>query len=144
MDTRVNKLVIGFRVNRDGMELGSVTLKRIGFFCFLLNTQHTLIIRIFIFTTTSVACSSAAAGTRQARNRRTTGGTKGGGGTCFPLRLRAACWPTDEQLAIPLYHDKTQFVCVYYCSTPYKAVRVGGGHVLRETTSQGLCGGTRE
>ena len=24
-----------------GMELGSVTLKRIGFFCFQLNTQHT-------------------------------------------------------------------------------------------------------
>ncbi len=36
-------------------------------------------------------------------------------------------------------------VCVYYCSTYYKAVRVGeggegGGHVLRETTSRGLCG----
>ena len=33
-------------------------------------------------------------------------------------------------------------VCVYYCSTYYKAVRVGGGdsggHVLRETTSRGL------
>ena len=37
------------------------------------------------------------------------------------------------------------FMCVYYCSTHYKAVRVGdegdnGGHVLRETTSRGLCG----
>jgi len=36
------------------------------------------------------------------------------------------------------------FVCVYYCSTYYKAVRVGGGdsggHVLRETTSRVLCG----
>jgi hypothetical protein len=36
-------------------------------------------------------------------------------------------------------------VCVYYFSTYYKAVRVGGGgnnggHVLRETTSRGLCG----
>ena len=36
-------------------------------------------------------------------------------------------------------------VCVYYCSTYYKAVRVcvwekNGGHVLRETTSRGLCG----
>jgi hypothetical protein len=35
-------------------------------------------------------------------------------------------------------------VCVYYCSTYYKAVREGwggesGGHVLRETTSRGLC-----
>jgi hypothetical protein len=36
-------------------------------------------------------------------------------------------------------------VCVYYCSTNYKVVRVGGGgnnggHVLRETTSQSLFG----
>jgi hypothetical protein len=36
-------------------------------------------------------------------------------------------------------------VCVYYCSTYYKAVRVCGGgnngeHVLRETTNRGLCG----
>ena len=35
-------------------------------------------------------------------------------------------------------------VCVYYCSTLDKAVRMGegdsGGHVLRETTSRGLCG----
>ena len=36
-------------------------------------------------------------------------------------------------------------VCVYYCSTYYQAVRGGGGegerggHVLRETTSRGLC-----
>jgi hypothetical protein len=35
--------------------------------------------------------------------------------------------------------------CVDYYSTYYKAVRVGGGgdsggHVLRETTSRGLCG----
>ena len=39
-------------------------------------------------------------------------------------------------------------VCVYYCSTYYKAVREGGvgtgrggsgGHVLRETSSRGLC-----
>jgi hypothetical protein len=35
-------------------------------------------------------------------------------------------------------------VCVYYCSTYYKAVREGGGgwsggHVLRETTSRGRC-----
>ena len=32
-------------------------------------------------------------------------------------------------------------MCVYYCSTYYKAVREGGtgGHVLRETTSQGRC-----
>jgi hypothetical protein len=35
-------------------------------------------------------------------------------------------------------------VCVYYCSTYYKAVREGGGggsggHLLRETTSRGLC-----
>ncbi len=34
-------------------------------------------------------------------------------------------------------------MCVYYCSTYYKAVRQGGGgnggHVLRETTSQGRC-----
>jgi hypothetical protein len=35
--------------------------------------------------------------------------------------------------------------CVYYCSTYYKAVRVwgggnNGGHVLRGTTSRGLCG----
>ena len=39
--------------------------------------------------------------------------------------------------------------CVYiYCNTFDKAVRVGGGesggHVMRETTSRGLCGGTRE
>ena len=32
----------------------------------------------------------------------------------------------------------TRPVCVYYCSTYYKAVR-GGGHVLRETTSRGQC-----
>ncbi len=36
-------------------------------------------------------------------------------------------------------------MCVYYCNTYYKAVRVcvggeGGGHVLRETTSRGMCG----
>jgi hypothetical protein len=40
-------------------------------------------------------------------------------------------------------------VCVYYCSTYYKAVRMGGGggtmedmcdNVLRGTTSRGLCG----
>ena len=36
-------------------------------------------------------------------------------------------------------------MCVYYCSTYYNAVRVcvggeGGGHVLRDTTSRGLCG----
>jgi hypothetical protein len=36
-------------------------------------------------------------------------------------------------------------LCVYYCSTYYKAVRVGGGggsgeHVLRETMNRGLCG----
>jgi hypothetical protein len=34
-------------------------------------------------------------------------------------------------------------VCLYYCRTYYKAVRVGGdsrGHVLRETTSRGLGG----
>jgi hypothetical protein len=35
------------------------------------------------------------------------------------------------------------YVCVYYCSTYYKAVREGGGgdggHVLRETTSRGRC-----
>jgi hypothetical protein len=36
-------------------------------------------------------------------------------------------------------------VCVYYCSTYYKSVRVwgggnNGGHVLRGTTSRGLCG----
>ena len=36
-------------------------------------------------------------------------------------------------------------VCVYYCSTYYKAARRGvggvesGGHVLRETTSRGQC-----
>jgi len=38
----------------------------------------------------------------------------------------------------------TLCVCVYYCSTYYKAVRVGegdsGGHVLRKTTSRGLSG----
>jgi hypothetical protein len=37
------------------------------------------------------------------------------------------------------------FITEYYCSTYYKAVRVGGGgdkggHVLRETTSRRLCG----
>ncbi len=35
-------------------------------------------------------------------------------------------------------------VCVYFCRTYYKAVGVCGGdiggHVLRETTSRGLCG----
>ena len=34
-------------------------------------------------------------------------------------------------------------VCICYCSTDCKAVRVegdSGGHVLRETTSRGLCG----
>ena len=34
-------------------------------------------------------------------------------------------------------------MCVYYCSTCYKAVRErgggDGGHVLRETTSRGRC-----
>jgi hypothetical protein len=34
-------------------------------------------------------------------------------------------------------------MCIYYCSTYYKAVHEGGGGmedtVLRETTSQGLC-----
>ena len=37
----------------------------------------------------------------------------------------------------------TPSVCVYYCRTYYKDVREGGGgcggHVLRETTSRGLC-----
>ena len=47
------------------------------------------------------------------------------------------------------YHD-FYGVCVYYCSTYYKAVRVtmgegdsgglGHWHVLRETTSRGLSG----
>jgi hypothetical protein len=53
-------------------------------------------------------------------------------------------------------HSVCSLVCVYYCSTVYKTVRVGvfycstyckavregdsGGHVLRETTSRGLCG----
>ena len=36
-------------------------------------------------------------------------------------------------------------MCVYYCRTQYKAVRVwggedSGGHVLREMMSRGLCG----
>jgi hypothetical protein len=42
------------------------------------------------------------------------------------------------------YNFTVVVVCVYYCSTYYKAVREGGGgvsggHVLRETTSRGLC-----
>ena len=41
-------------------------------------------------------------------------------------------------------YGQRERVRVYYCSTYYKAVRVGrgdsGGHVLRETTSRGLCG----
>ncbi len=41
-------------------------------------------------------------------------------------------------------YGQRERVRVYYCSTYYKAVRVGrgdsGGHVLRETTSPGLCG----
>jgi hypothetical protein len=45
-----------------------------------------------------------------------------------------------------MFANQVMCVCVYYCSTYYKAVRVGGagnngGHVLRpETTSRGLCG----
>jgi hypothetical protein len=39
--------------------------------------------------------------------------------------------------------DEPRPVCVYYCSTYYKAVREGGGgnggHLLRETTSQDRC-----
>ena len=39
--------------------------------------------------------------------------------------------------------EPERVVCVYYCRTYYKAVRVGeeesGGHVLRETTSRGQC-----
>ena len=44
----------------------------------------------------------------------------------------------------PGYVPRRAVPCVYYCSTYYKAVREGGGgenggHVLRETTSRGLC-----
>ena len=45
----------------------------------------------------------------------------------------------------PTHKQVGMGVCVHYCSTYYKAVRVGwggegGGHVLRETTSRGLRG----
>ena len=46
-----------------------------------------------------------------------------------------------EEASDGLKHGSGVF---YYCRTYYKAVRVGGeesgGHVLRETTSRGLCG----
>ena len=55
---------------------------------------------------------------------------------CYPLRMRKAFRPKKACVFIT--------VCIYYCSTYYKAVRVGGGggggQVLRETTSRGLCG----
>jgi hypothetical protein len=51
-------------------------------------------------------------------------------------------------LTVPLgaWAMRGRCVCVYYCSTYYKAVRVGGGGqwrtcaTIRETTSRGLCG----
>ncbi len=47
-------------------------------------------------------------------------------------------------MTLKINNQHTLSVCVYYCSTYYKAVRVGGGgsggHVLRETTSRGLSG----
>ena len=52
------------------------------------------------------------------------------------LLLDRICISSTGELKRPL-------VCVYYCSTYYKAVREGGGgdggHVLRETTSRGRC-----
>jgi hypothetical protein len=42
------------------------------------------------------------------------------------------------------FFERDERVCVDYCRTEYKAVYMGGGgdmggHVLRETTSRGLC-----
>jgi hypothetical protein len=58
--------------------------------------------------------------------------------------------PVDSSPRPKTWHTDAMFtrghgVCVYYCSTCYKSVRVGGGgnnggHVLRETTSRSLCG----
>ena len=58
----------------------------------------------------------------------------------YPLTLRILIQPEYDGFVVIV-----QCVCVYYCSTYYKAVRVcgggnNGGHMLRETTSRGLCG----
>ena len=52
---------------------------------------------------------------------------------------------SPEEHAFPLlYNVMRHFVVVYYCRTYEKAVSGGrerqkGGHVLRDTTSRGLC-----
>jgi hypothetical protein len=52
--------------------------------------------------------------------------------------------PLDSTATLPGTTSSAKCVCVYYCRTSYKAVYMGGGemggHVLRETTSRGLCG----
>jgi hypothetical protein len=59
-------------------------------------------------------------------------------------RPRPQTVPRHGQASPPINEASLPYVCIYYCSTYYKAVRVGkggsGGHVLRETTSRGLCG----
>ncbi len=53
--------------------------------------------------------------------------------------LLASSFLSEDYRSSPL---SATAVCVYYCSTYYKAVREGGGnggHVLRETTSRGRC-----
>jgi hypothetical protein len=63
-----------------------------------------------------------------------------GAGTCSPPRPPCICSFGAGAGRCPTC------VCVYYCSTYYKTVCVGGraiverGRVLRETTSRGLCG----
>ena len=59
-----------------------------------------------------------------------------------PAAPALALSSTSDLSAMPNASELDVGVCVYYCSTYYKAVRVGearegdsGGHVLRETTS---------
>ncbi len=54
--------------------------------------------------------------------------------------------PRHVWTSVPFTHSRrARCVCVYYCSTYQKMLFAwgegdSGGHVLRETTSQGLCG----
>ena len=67
-------------------------------------------------------------------------GTSTQGAPVFPASSRLGIEPKTPALQGGWRKTEPPAVCVYYCSTYYKAVRVGGGeysggHVLRETTS---------